>query len=291
MNARILSSTSFRGSEVSCSRFPGVARMPDGTLVVLYDDGESVDSVKHVMRIAFSRDNARSWQDGGAMYDQAALGLPHPFTENSKPTAIGGNELVSVGFGFERDEPSLGLAAYAEKHGHFPVGHNTVSHSMDGGRSWSVPSFLPHPYAALEFSGPALWCQAEETLLAFGPPFVLKGERQRGLCFASLDRGRTWQERGTFFESPSIAPWEVRSCRMAENGRIWLVLWAFDLAQQKHLNNHLVYSDDLGRTWSAPMDTGVRGQAANLFEEDGILYLLYTKREGEAPGIYCTPVQ
>ena len=38
------------------------------------------------------------------------------------------------------------------------------------------------------------------------------------------------------------------------------------------------------------MDTGTRGQAANLFEHDGELHLLYTKREGEAPGIYCRPV-
>ncbi len=289
MKATIRISTSFKGSRGSCSRFPGVARLDDGTLVVLYDDGESVDSVNHAMRIAVSRDNGRGWEDGGVMYDAASLDLAHPFTENCKPTAIGDNELVSVGFGFERDEPSLGLAAYAEKHGHFPAGHNTFSHSADGGRTWSRPVFIHHPHTVLELSGPALWCAAEKTLLAFGPPFVLKGERQRGICLASVDGGRTWQERGTFFQSATIAPWEGRSCRTAD-GRIWLVLWAYDLAKEEHLTNRLVFSDDLGATWSAPIDSGVRGQAANLFDYGGELHLLYTRREGDAPGTYCTPV-
>ena len=286
---KILSAASIQGGRGSCSRFPGAARLADGTIVVLYDDGASVDSVDHFMRVAFSHDNGRRWEDGGRMYDPAALGLSHRFTENCKPTAIGGRELVSVGFGFERDEPELGLAAYAEKHGRFPVGHNTVSHSQDGGRTWSLPAFIPHPYAALEFSGPALWCAQEETLLAFGPPFVLKGQAQRGLCFASADRGATWEERGVFFQSPSIAPWEVRSCRLVGDRRVWLVLWAFDLAASRHLNNQVVYSDDLGRTWSAPVDTGIHGQAANLFDYDGELFILYTKREGDDPGIYCAP--
>lgn len=289
MNPITVASSSIKGAADSCSRFPGVARLPDGTLVILYDDGESVASVKHDMRIAISRDNGRTWQDGGIMYDAAELKLKHPFTENCKPVAMNRGELFSLGFGFERDEPELGLAAYAEKYGHFPCGHNTISRSTDGGKSWSLPEFIPHNYAALEFSGPALWCDAEETLLAFGPPFVLKGESQRGLCFASTDRGKSWEERGTFFHSDHIAPWEVRSCRTTADGRIWLIMWAFDFNTSEHLNNHLVYSDDLGKSWSAPIDTGVRGQAANLFEKDGKLHILYTKREGDEPGIYCVP--
>ena len=289
MNPITVASSSIKGTPDSCARFPGVARIADGTLVMHYDDGESVDSVRHQMRIAISTDNGRSWNDGGIMYDAAALGLPHLFTENCKPTAVGGQELVSIGFGFERDEPGLGLAAYAEKHGHFPKGHNTFSRSTDGGKSWSLPSFISHDYAALEFSGPALWCAPEETLLAFGPPFVLKGSRQRGLCFASTDRGVTWQERSTFFHSEKIAPWEVRSLRMSTNGRIWLIMWAYDLEKGIHLNNHLICSDDLGYTWSEPLDSGVRGQAANLFEMDGVPWILYTKREGDDPGIYCVP--
>ena len=289
MNMKIVAKSSIKGTPTSCSRFPGAARLKDGSIVILYEDGEVFESPNNFMRIARSQDNGRTWQDGGPMHDMASLGLPYPFTESCKPTAIGDNELIALGYGFERDEPELGLSAYAEKYGHFPTGHNTVSHSRDGGRTWSLPTFISHPYDVIEFSGPALWCAEEETLLAFGPPFVFKSDVQRGICFASKDRGLTWQEQGTYFNSPAIAPWETRSLKMSGSNRIWVVLWAFDLQKSQHLCNQLVYSDDLGKTWSDPIDTGVRGQAANLFEKDGILYLLYTKREGDDPGIYCVP--
>lgn len=285
-----LSYVSFTGQPGSCSRFPGIARLANGQLVALYDDGVDPDSPVHAMRIAISRDNARSWEDAGLMYDQADLKLPLRFTENCKPATIGDDTMISVGFGFMRDRPEMGLADYAEKFGHFPFSKNTVSRSDDGGLHWSLPAFIDHHYdTALELSGPPLWCSAEKTLLAFGPPFVLQGQNQRGVCLASTDEGRTWQEQGIFFASESIAPWEVRSLRLS-SGRIWLVMWAYDLKAKVHLPNHLVYSDDLGKTWSAPLDTQIRGQAANLFEFDGQLWLLYTRREGDDPGLFCAPV-
>ena len=285
-----LSYTFFTGRPDSCSRFPGVTRLPSGKLVAIYDDGIDPDSPLHEMRIATSTDDGATWQDGGVMYVQADLGLPHRFTENCKPVAVGGDELVSVGLGFMRDRPDLGLADYAMQFGHFPLSKNTFSRSTDGGATWSLPTFIAHAYdTALELSGPPMWCAPEKTLLAFGPPFVLQGHPQRGVCLASEDGGATWREQGCFFASPHIAPWEVRAIRIA-TGRIWLVMWSYDLEAKCHLPNHVTYSDDLGRTWSAPMDTGVRGQAANLFELDGGLHLLYTRREGDDPGIFAAPL-
>ncbi len=283
--------SSFTGMSGSCSRFPGAALLPDGRVVVLYDDGPDCDSPEHSMRIAFSCDRGRSWQDGGIMYDQSELGLPHLFTENCKPTLIDQNELVSVGFGFVRDEPELGLADYAIKHGHFPTSYNTFSRSSDGGKTWQLPSFIEHKFAAaLELSGPALWCAREQTLLLFGPPFVLKGHKQQGVCLGSINRGQSFEEYGTFFASDTIAPWEVRSMQEPA-GRIWLIIWAYDFKQQVHLNNQLVYSDDLGHTWSRPLDSGIRGQAGNLFMVGDRKFILYTVREGENTGIYCAEFQ
>lgn len=287
MKFQELSYCSFRGRPGSCSRFPGAARLSNGRLVVLYDDGKDSFSAEHDMRIAFSTDSGRSWQDGGVMYDSSALGLAHRFTDSCKPTAIDNDELVSVGYGFIRENPEEGLEEYALKHGGFPESHNTFSFSGDGGKTWKVPSFIGHRFeTALELSGPALWCAEEKVLLVFGPPFVLKGHRQQGVVLGSRDRGKTWEQYGTFFDSPSVAPWEVRSLR-EKSGRIWLVIWAYDFEKQAHLCNQLVYSDDLGRTWSPPLSTGIRGQAANLFIAEGKKHILYTVREGENTGIYC----
>ena len=287
MNFLVKAYNSFTGHPGSCSRFPGAAVLNDGRIVILYDDGPDCDSSEHEMRIAFSYDRGRSWLDGGSMYDQAKLNLPHRFTENCKPTLLDNNELVAVGFGFLRDEPEVSLSDYAIKYGKFPTSFNTVNRSYDGGKTWMLPEFIPHNFdAALELSGPALWCQKTQTLLVFGPPFVLQGSFQRGICMGSNDHGKTWEEYGVFFSSEHIAPWEVRSLQ-EPSGRIWLVIWAYDFDKKSHLDNKIVYSEDCGRSWSPVLDTNIYGQAANLFSIDGKKFLLYTVREGDNPGIYC----
>ncbi len=287
MDFQVKSFCSFTGRPGSCSRFPGAALTNDGKIVILYDDGPNCDSPEHEMRIAFSSDRGRSWQDGGIMYDQAKLDLPHRFTENCKPTLIGNNELIAVGFGFLRDEPELSLSDYAIKYGKFPASYNTFNRSSNGGKSWQLPDFITHRFdTALELSGPALWNAEKQTLLVFGPPFVLQGNAQRGVCLGSRDRGVNWEEYGTFYTSEHTAPWEVRSLQES-SGRIWLVIWAYDLEKKVHLNNQLVYSDDCGHSWSPVLNTNIYGQAANLFCINDKKFLLYTVREGENTGIYC----
>ena len=102
----------------------------------------------------------------------------------------------------------------------------------------------------------------------------------------SRDRGATWEEYGIFFSAEHIAPWEVRSLQ-EYSGRIWLVLWAYDLKNKVHLDNKLVYSDDCGRSWSPVLNTAIYGQAGNLFTVRDHKFLLYTVREGDNTGIYC----
>ena len=64
-----------------------------------------------------------------------------------------------------------------------------------------------------------------------------------------------------------------------------LVVWAFDLKAQKNLNNYLIWSDDGGKTWRLPADTGLRGQAANFLLHGSRLALLQARREGNTLGI------
>ena len=39
------------------------------------------------------------------------------------------------------------------------------------------------------------------------------------------------------------------------------LVWAYDHQTQKNLNNHFLVARDDARTWTAPADTGVAGQA------------------------------
>ncbi len=266
--------------------FPGVAECGNGELVMTVVSGSSFESADQRVVVLRSQDYGRSWQEQGPLYDYDGFWKGSIFSDCCKPTALGGGRMIAAGYGFERDEPALELSGYAAKYGHFPRCRNAVWHSEDGGRSWSTPQWIDHPYAGIEWSGPALAAN-NGRLLCFGPPFTLSGMDQSGLCFASDDGGVSWYELSTFLPAGTVAPWESRAMRLA-SGRLAVIFWAFDFAGERHLNNHLVYSDDNGATWSEPVDTGLRGQASNLIEFDGAFGILQARREGEAPGIYLS---
>ncbi len=269
--------------------FPGATRLDDGSLLLLFVSGSGFESSDQHMVKARSLDGGRSWRMEGNLYDYSKLPFSEPFTDCCKPTSLGGERVIAVGYGFRRDEPQMGLSDYAEKFGRFPAALNPILTSEDGGRSWKGPWFVPHDYAGLELSGPALRC-ADGRLLIFAAPFVLKAKLQQGFTFESCDGGVSWKQTGTFFSSAEVAPWEVRSVQLP-SGRIVLVIWAYDLVNQRHLANQLVWSDDGGRSWSRPIDTGLRGQASNFLIRDGKLGIVQARREGAAPGIYLSFVE
>ena len=271
---------------VPCSAFPGAVELPNGELLMLFTGGSGFESSDAALVQARSRDGGESWEFEGKILDPADAGYSCPFTFCAKPTPLPDGEVIAAGYGFLRDRPEMGLSDYAEKFGRFPTVQNSLLRSRDGGHSWSRLEKISHPREGLELSGPALACR-DGKLRIFASPFLLNSPRQEGLAFESGDNGRSWTLRGTFFASPSIAPWEVRGAELPSD-RLLLVFWAYDLKAQRHLNNHIVWSDDGGRTWSPPADTGLRGQAANLLVADGKVFILQARREGDSPGIYLT---
>ena len=286
MKIVIESKTSITSPDSRCAFFPGVTKLDDGSLLMLFVSGSEFESSDHHMVIARSTDGGITWSCEGDLIDHSKLPFAEPFSESCKPTSLGGGKVIAAGYGFLRDRPEMGLSDYAEKFGHFPKALNPVLSSSDNGRTWEEPHFIRHDYAGLELSGPALKCP-DGRVLVFAAPFVLKADLQQGFTFESRDGGENWQQTGTFFSSTDVAPWEVRSI-LLPSGRIVLVIWAYDLRNQRHLANHLVWSDDCGRTWSKPIDTGLRGQASNFLMYKGKLGILQARREGDAPGIYLS---
>ena len=275
------------GTEVSA--FPGAVELPDGEVLMLFVCGSGFESSDAELVQARSRDGGESWDFEGRILDPVKAGYTMPFTFCAKPTLLPDGEVIAAGYGFLRDRPEMGLSDYAEKFKRFPTVENCLLRSRDGGRRWGPPEKIRHSRDGLELSGPALACR-DGKLRFFAAPFLLNAPRQEGLTFESSDGGATWSESGTFFSSPEIAPWEVRGAELG-SGRILLVFWAYDLKRRKHLNNHIVWSDDGGKTWSPPVDTGLRGQAANLLVTDRSVAILQARREANAPGIYLTELE
>lgn len=270
------------------SMFPGAALLPDGKILLLYNSGSGFEASDCRMYKALSSDQGRSFQFDGLLYDANITPFELPFTDYVKPTVLDNGEILAAGYGFLRDEPTMELSDYAEKYGRFPQVKNHTLRSLDNGRTWSEFTVIDHEFAGLELSGPALK-GLDGKLHIFAAPFVLNSSLQTGLSYESSDNGRTWQRTGNFFESPDIAPWEVRSIQLA-SGRIVLILWSFDLKKQTHCNTALVWSDDFGKNWSVPCDTGLRAQASNMLLYKDELYLLQARREGDHPGIFLNKV-
>ncbi|MBQ9503006.1 MAG: exo-alpha-sialidase [Lentisphaeria bacterium] len=266
------------------SAFPGAVQLPGGDILLLFSSSSAFESSDAKLKAARSSDGGKTWTIESDPCVFAEAEMTTPFDAYAKPTVLPDGEIIAAGYGFFRDRPEMGLSDYAEKFGRFPRVGNFLLRSFDNGHSWCAPEWIRHPYDGLELSGPALACR-DGMLRFFAAPFVLSADLRPGYAFESSDGGRTWRQSGIFFSMPGIAIWETRAVELP-SGRIVLAVWAFDLKAQKNLNNHLIWSDDGGKTWSLPADTGLRGQAANFLLHGSRLALLQARREGNASGIF-----
>ena len=72
------------------------------------------------------------------------------------------------------------------------------------------------------------------------------------------------------------------------SGTIVCIGWNEDTVTDERLENHITYSEDGGKTWSAPISTGILGQASSVCAIGGekLLALHAVRRDTDRPGIY-----
>jgi sialidase-1 len=244
--------------------FPGIVQLPGGELVMVFSIGQAFDAANTRAHVSRSSDGGRTWT--------APVRLHHHETvpeesESFKPLRLSDGSLIATGYAFVRPTP-LTPVVDPETFELLRL-RNKVSRSTDGGRTWSVPETIDIDGQPLELSGPCIQL-ASGRIIGATTPFHLGKTGHAGWIIASDDAGRSWRKLCEFYRSPggNVSAWE---CRVAElsPGNVAVIFWAYDNAEGKNLNNHLVLSHDGGETFEPARDTGIRGQASNLLALGG----------------------
>ena len=263
--------------------FPGGVRLASGELLVFYSTGEEFEG-RMTLAASRSTDGGHSWVYSGPLFGGA-----EPEPGNLKPTLLRDGRLAAIGYNFTLSE---GSPLVNPATGGLAPGANYIAFSSDGGHRWTPPQRIDtrHP-EVLETSGPCLEL-GNGDLIASGTPFPMWDGRmpsgRKGFLLRSTDGGRSWADGGIFFQTTggNVAPYESRMA-LLPGGRIAIILWCLDEAVGKSRNNHVVFSDDNGFTWSPPLDTGIAGQASNLLAlADGTLLAIHCVREGDDTGLH-----
>jgi hypothetical protein len=165
-----------------------------------------------------------------------------------------------------------------------------LTESKDGGRTWAQPWNL-------DYTLPDLIAPGQFLLLSdgsLGMPFEVWHEWEKGWSegpstrlISSHDGGKTWPDAGIIArdETRRQIYGDPRLARLPD-GRLVVLLWVHNIETENDLPIHRSESSDDGRTWSAPISTGLTGQIANpIAIRDALMVGVYQKRFGADAGL------
>jgi sialidase-1 len=250
--------------------FPGLVQLGSGELLGLVVIGEAFESVDLTTHVTRSSDDGRTWTLQGPLLDKSSD--PRPTSDFLKPQLLHDGSLIALGYRFHRDDPEQTIAI-RETDGALP-GDDIVASSVDDGRTWTPARIVPRRTPELlEIPSRAIQLASGDVIATAGlftMPDGTNPSGQFGPLLRSTDGGRTWDDRTRYFDTPdhTVAAYESHVCEL-EPGRLMAICWAFDIAAGRYLPNQVTFSHDDGHTWSAPLDTGVRAESANLLALGG----------------------
>ncbi len=163
-----------------------------------------------------------------------------------------------------------------------------LSRTQDGGTSWSAPEPVDvSPFEVpVAMTGPVLRLPDGELACQFELYKHYKDESElvhAPVLMFSGDGGRSWPEWGYPAKDPAnrVFYWDQRPAVIGAK-HLLNVFWTFDDQAGQYRNIHASESLDLGRTWSAPWDTGVPGQPAPVVRlKNGRLVMVHVNRTAE----------
>jgi len=272
------------------SCFPGLCRLPDGTLLAAHQMGQAFESVDGTTCLSFSTDGGVTWSEPKRAFDKS--GDKPVRSDCSKPTVLPDGRVALLGYQYIRTNPDLPLGNAVT--GGLLEDEVFISFSEDGGMTFGPRKLIDCSW------GNHVEASAPLTILPDGswaapitgfPDWAgnMTGPRC-GRLLRSRDKGRSWNDDTVCMAFPGgeICCYEQRMC-VLEDGTFVVLGWNENAVTGERLNNHVTFSTDYGQHFSSPINTGIRGQASSILSAGGqrVLSLHAVRRDTEAVGIYA----
>ncbi len=266
--------------------FPSLITFPDGEMLCSVVIGEAFESVDCRVHLCRSRDRGKTWEFEEQSF-QVQEGEEACY---SARLSLMGGALVLLLFRFDRSQyPGAGLTNPATL-GFVPQTMYLLR-SVDRGKTWSKPEKLSPPIEGpcFELCSPirelsdGRWILPTQTWMDWEGNL---GDGLRMVAFVSHDKGQRWSECMNVMcgQRNELFFWESKVVEMA-GGRLVSVAWAHDRVKGCDLQNHWTYSDDGGKSWSSPAQTGLHGQTVDLIRlKGGEILCVY--RRTDQPGLW-----
>jgi hypothetical protein len=249
--------------------FPSIQALPDNTLLCMCRHGSARESLDGRVRLHRSSDGGYTWQ----MLPE----LPDPQGDLEGWWLPGGFGVTATG----------DVLAWIVQAGCEPRRIH-LYRSSDSGVTWEQPTEVDlNPFAAMGPGG-NLALLSDGTLIAGGEskgggPGAEDAEWV-SLITRSTDYGRTWEPVRIAHRSTRPHYFDLRFTALPDD-RLLAAYWTQDMAANEGLNVHMAWSDDDGRTWSEPQDSGFWGQVTDVLALRSGRVLAATNHRREPLGI------
>jgi len=275
--------------EKRSNSFTSLLVLRDGRTLVCFRTGRTKDDPKENLNVRMTRDGGTTWTtvcDGiERVVDGAPGGWRHGGLIELRP-----GRMMGCFCWIDRSRPDLPLT-HPQTQGTLPS-RIFVMESGDDGETWVDRRAVDTaPFNGVVTTGPmlqladgalALPCEAWK---AYDDP---SPGTHHALLRISHDGGRTFDHTAVTATDPRGQTffWDQRLCLDPKTGRIVALFWTHDRAAEHDLHVHVAWGSPDGRSWTAPLDTGLAGQIASpLVLPDGRLMAVYVHRHH--PAMLC----
>ena len=271
------------GTRNNTVSFPCLTHLRNGELLATARIGSGKDTADGNVGIWRSADGGKTWLGPVMPFDTGFEGK-RGCLRTSCVTELPDGRLLMTFAWVDRSVEGRGL--YNDKTGGlcelFPV----ISESDDGGNRWSplrrvdlfpitLPSALTGRTLLLPDGGIACQFESQKTWDSTEPIFNISAFK------ISYDAGNTWPEYVEIAGRPreDVVCWDQRIAQFS-SGKMISFFWTYNTVKNIDHTIRVNFSNEHGRNWSKPVDTGIVGQiACPVVMSESHIVLLYVRRD------------